>query len=118
MGISVTKIFDFQSAHYLPGYDGKCANVHGHRWVVEIEYSGSIWAKSGMVLDFHNIKAVVEPLIDKLDHQTLNDILYMPTAENLVEYFRENLPISIERAALTRIRIYEAPDSYAEWRKE
>lgn len=110
----VCKIFEFDAAHHIPNHPGKCANVHGHRWQVLIEAKGDI-GPDGMVIDFGDMKEIVNPLIDRLDHHDLNDILPVPTAEKIAEWFsvklRPQMPVSL-------IRVYETPTSYAEWRRE
>lgn len=65
----VSKAFEFDSAHYLPGYDGKCANLHGHRWKIVVEFKGPI-LENGMVIDFTIIKQNVQPLITR-HHSTI-----------------------------------------------
>lgn len=132
--ITVTKQFTFAYAHFLPGHEGECANLHGHTGILEIEVGrnerafcnhraacGNIDAH--MVVDFGKLKAIVhEYVISKLDHKLLNDVLpdnMPPTAENIVLWVKqqiEDLPAS-EIGFLTRIRCYETPTSWAEWRK-
>lgn len=77
--ISMQVHHHFEAAHHLPLVDGKCSKVHGHRWEVEIEITpGSPRAlHKGMLVDFHDVIAVV----DELDHTNLNDLIPLPTAE-------------------------------------
>ena len=118
----VLKEFEFDAAHYLPGHDGKCQNLHGHTYQLEVTVGrpelvpgGS---SEGMVIDFSNLKSIVSTLVvDPLDHQCLNELLpYRPTAENMVNHFFDVLAPVIEGygAELVRIRLWESPDSYAE----
>ena len=62
----------FDSAHFLAGYEGKCANIHGHRWIIEAEFSGTelvnSGVKRGMLIDFGDIKSAVRALADFFDH--------------------------------------------------
>ncbi len=92
MKLTVTKIFRFEAAHYLPLHEGKCKNLHGHSYVLEIEVirkqsSGSLHLiveglkelplelKDCMVVDFGDIKRIVtHNIIDYLDHKTLNHL--------------------------------------------
>ena len=117
--ISITKKFEFEAAHMLPNHKGKCKNLHGHRYELEVTVRGPINSE-GMVMDFSDLKEMVNELvIDRFDHSCLNDkITFIPTAENLVEYIRASLARQIERAGrkLEKIRLYETADSYAEWR--
>ena len=66
---------DFDSAHFLKDYDGKCANIHGHRWTVTIEVKGDKLKESGsnrgMVVDFSELKKSLRKLTKMLDHSLL-----------------------------------------------
>ena len=68
----------FDSAHFLAGYEGKCANIHGHRWVIEVEISGADLQESGtqrdMLLDFGDIKKAVRTLADFYDHALIYEM--------------------------------------------
>jgi len=119
--ITVTRKFEFDFAHYLPGYEGKCCRMHGHRGVLEIEIDGydgrfGVSPVSGFILDFTILdKIVKENIIEEFDHHTLNDYFPMPTAENIVQFVFEQLTRKTELAGhIVRIRFYETPNSYAE----
>jgi len=71
----------------LRNYEGKCKNLHGHTWVVEIWIKKNLEPDEDMLMDFVELKK----LIDELDHRNLNDYIYNPTAENVVRYFLERL---------------------------
>ena len=119
------KIFRFDAAHYLPNYEGKCKNFHGHTWTLEVEVSSDELIQSGseagMVIDFGKLKeAVNREVIGKLDHTLLNDTIENPTCENLLEWMWKALfPWSIHegRVVLERLRLYETPDSFVELRR-
>lgn len=119
--ILITKIFKFDAAHTLPQYDGKCRNLHGHAYKLEVTVAGSIQrgnsSEYGMIMDFSRLKEIVkEHVIDKLDHSYLNDIpgLY-PTAELMLEWICEQLHSC--RLNIVRVRLRETDTSYVEWRK-
>ncbi len=124
--------FDFDSAHRLVGYDGKCSNLHGHMWVVEIEVEGDKLDEVGILWDFTNAKSLAK----LFDHKTIlkickenqdlvytitktcgSEALYMmkenPTAEHLAElmltYCKENFP-----DLKFKIKVWESPKSSAE----
>ena len=79
---------EFEAAHFLPGHKGKCANLHGHTWRVELTIrSESI--TDGMVIDFIEVKEALDEVLP--DHALLNDIIPNPTAENLSSYFYKRL---------------------------
>ena len=140
--VRVTKIFRFEMAHALWGYDGLCKNIHGHSYVLKVTVSGtpiedSSDKKLGMVIDFGDLKRVVNKhIVDVFDHSLilnekapvekfadLPDMFdrktwfdFQPTAENLVIHFanilQAQLPLKIH---LHSIRLYETVNSYAEW---
>lgn len=125
----------FDSAHFLAGYDGKCANLHGHHWVIEVEAGQAQLLESGqqrgMVVDFADLKHAVRGLADAYDHAliyeagTLRDstllalreehfrliaVPYRPTAENFAKAFHEALSAELP---VLRVRVYETPDNCA-----
>jgi 6-pyruvoyltetrahydropterin/6-carboxytetrahydropterin synthase len=110
--MKVTKIFTFDAAHYLPGYNGKCRNLHGHTYRLEVTCQRS-YLVNGMAVDFSVLKDTVDELIiSKLDHSFLNDVLlFDPTAENMANWIlnelRPYLPVY-------SVKLYETPTSYAE----
>lgn len=117
----VVKEFTFAAAHWLPGYDGPCKNLHGHEWRLQVGYFGRIFKETGMVADFSLIKASVSEVISQLDHHCLNEVtykgfpFYLPTAENMLEWFVNTLP-NITATDLSFLRLYETSTSYAEWK--
>jgi len=125
--IEVVKEFTFDSAHYIPGHPGACKNIHGHTYRLQVGFRGPVNSKTGVVIDFADIKQVIQMLIvNKLDHAFLNKLDYatfpndMPSAEKIVQWMAEviqcaSIPGSAE---LSLIRLYETPSSYAEWRAE
>lgn len=77
----------FSAAHQLREYEGKCENLHGHTFKVQVYLSGDQLDKVGMIVDFKKIKAELKNVLDKFDHTNLNDLPEFkeknPTAENL-----------------------------------
>lgn len=137
--ITVTKKFNFCYGHYLPGYPGDCANMHGHNAEVEVEFENYFARQyisplpNDMIIDFKDIKKYIQPIIDSLDHKVLNhltnknesdpfvDILLLfpcPTAENIVYYIAKRIAETKIGAGLVRVRVSETPDSWAEWRRD
>lgn len=126
--IWVTKEFKFEAAHYLPGYDGPCNNLHGHSYKLAVSIAGPVDEKSGMVLDFTKLKQIVEEcIISKLDHSCLN-ISHVPgfpednpTAENMVAWMGELLSVRIEYEyglRLVFVKLWETETSSAMWMPE
>lgn len=137
----IAKEFSFDMAHMLDGHDGKCKNLHGHTYKLQVEVTGELvesGAKSGMVIDFSDLKAVVKrEILDKMDHAFIFDstserecqvaelltslnsknfgIPMRTTAENMAKYMFDRLqeaglPVSL-------IRLWETPTSYCEYSK-
>ena len=141
--IRLTKEFSFEMAHFLPGYDGLCRNVHGHSYLLRVTVAGRPSAdeaspKLGMVMDFSDLKRIVnEEVAGRLDHalmirrgslpaavaagltERLVEVDYQPTCENMLADFAERisrrLPAGVSLAALA---LNETATSCAEWRAE
>lgn len=93
----ITREFNFDAAHYLENYDGKCANLHGHTFFLSISLKGNADPKTDMVLDFTKLKAIVnEEIIEVLDHKYLNDVLdFNPTCENIAKWIYDKLKMRL-----------------------
>jgi len=115
----VSKRVSFDAAHFLPGYAGKCANIHGHHWVVELGVKGVVDPDTGMVTDFGELSAFLkEKVVERFDHKLVNDIIENPTAENIagriVSFFNVWRDENCWVAELSFIRVWETEDSYCE----
>ena len=118
--ISVTKCFGFEAAHHLPNYKGACSRLHGHSYKLQVTVSGSVDEVTGMVIDFNILKSIVkERVVDKYDHQLLNDFFVNPTAENMVQRIFEDLNIAFTHFGLTveSVKLWETESSFAECRR-
>jgi 6-pyruvoyltetrahydropterin/6-carboxytetrahydropterin synthase len=82
--IQIRKEFRFEASHILPNHPGKCANLHGHCWVLEVGIEGFPDKATGFVLDYYQLSAFMSPLIDCLDHTHLNFLIRYPSSENLL----------------------------------
>ena len=119
--IEVTKEFTFDSCHQLLAYKGKCANLHGHTYKLQVTVEGKC-DRRGLVLDFGDIKDIVKTLvIDRLDHKNLTEELeYNTTAENMVvwiyDILNDNFKHRGELARVTKVRLWETPTSFATYK--
>ena len=98
-----TKKHFFDSAHFLEGHSGRCANMHGHTWTVVATIEGE--PQGGMFIDFHILNKVLAEIVDKLDHITINEVVDYPSAENIAEYIVGRLMSSIPIPELKKLRV-------------
>jgi 6-pyruvoyltetrahydropterin/6-carboxytetrahydropterin synthase len=140
--IRLTKIFHFEMAHALYGYDGPCRNIHGHSYELEVTIGGAplndpLHPKHGMIMDFSDLKSIVkEQIVDRLDHALLlngnsphRDIPqlnsnfekvifteYQPTCENMLLDFVSRIQKLLPgHVSLIALKLKETPTSYSEW---
>ncbi len=109
--VELTRAFEFSAAHFLPqaGDEHRCRRLHGHNFRIEVSVAGAPDPRTGWVIDFGEIKRVVEPLIHTLDHQPLNDVtgLENPTSEHLARWLWDRLKPGLP--GLCRITVAETP---------
>jgi 6-pyruvoyltetrahydropterin/6-carboxytetrahydropterin synthase len=105
----VTVEAGFSSGHYLRNYHGKCENPHGHNYKVRVTLAGSNLDATGLLLDFKQLKLVLRPVIDRIDHQMLNDLepftTLNPSAENLARYFHDQTNAQLAEMTSGRVRV-------------
>jgi 6-pyruvoyltetrahydropterin/6-carboxytetrahydropterin synthase len=108
---------EFDAAHKIESYKGKCANLHGHTWKVEIFVLGEKLDPTGMIVDFCVLKQRLKEITEKLDHSYLNETKEIgnPTSENLSKYIFEKMGDLAENVKLEKIRIWENPRSWCEY---
>ena len=115
MKLLVTKRFKFEAAHHLPNYEGKCKEVHGHTWSIELALGGKKDYDTGMVIDFVDIKSIFGKYLDEVyDHKDLNTIMDNPTAENIATELYKKAVVMFKDYMVYFVRVWESPDSYAE----
>ena len=109
---------EFEAAHFIRNYPGKCARLHGHNWIVEAIAQGSQLNELGILIDFKILKAELNKILDELDHQYLNELEIFktknPTAENLAKEIFDKLSLSeifTGTTKLTAVKVYESPKS-------
>ena len=143
--IHLTKIFRFEAAHALMGYDGRCRNIHGHSYEMRVTIKGNpimddSSPKNGMVMDFDDLKRIVnEEIIDHYDHAFIinhnmpQDFIdevkrnyeriivlpYQPTTELMLIDFSKKIKSRLpENVQLVKIFLKETEGSFAEWIEE
>ena len=131
--VTVTRRLTFDAAHRLhdPALSdeenratfGKCnnANFHGHTYTLDVSITGLVDSRTGYVIDLGALRHTVEEcVVGKLDHRNINlDVAFMrdinPTAENIVVACWRELEPRVKPARLTRLRLWETPNNYAEY---
>jgi len=132
--MKIAKEFRWEMGHRLPEHFGKCKNIHGHSYRMIVEIEGDV-DSDGMVMDYYDLKKVVDPIVEKLDHAFLvynedKEIIeflkkmnskkvtvdFQSTVENICKYFLKEInetefPSNVKKIT---IRIYETEDDYAE----
>jgi 6-pyruvoyltetrahydropterin/6-carboxytetrahydropterin synthase len=113
----------FSAGHALRGYKGKCENVHGHNYRVQVTLEGPQLDSIGLLIDFTELKRVIRNVIHQLDHQFLNELepftTVNPTAENMAKYFYEEVTSQLRGlpggARVTDIVIWETDTASARY---
>ena len=114
----------FASAHALRNYKGRCENVHGHNWKVRVVIAGERLDQTGLLVDFIDVKNLMGEIIERIDHQFLNEIppfdVVNPSAENIAEYFWQKMseglagtPVPVK---VTEVKIWETDIQSATYR--
>lgn len=132
----LTTEHSFDSAHFLAGYDGKCGNLHGHRWsvllTVQSETLREDRQQKGMCVDFAELKKDLRTELDALDHVLIIEqgslrestmkalqeekfqvveMPFRPTAENFARYFYELF--TLKGYPVAKVEVYETPNNSA-----
>jgi 6-pyruvoyltetrahydropterin/6-carboxytetrahydropterin synthase len=105
----VTVESGFSSGHYLRNYRGKCENPHGHNYKVRVTLCGTELDAAGLLLDFKLLKQVMRPVIDRIDHQMLNELAPFtelnPSAENIARFFFDETNEQLAQMTSGRVRV-------------
>ncbi len=110
---------DFSAAHQLRGYKGKCEALHGHNWRVQIIVSSDKLNDIGIVIDFHELKAITGNVISQLDHTFLNDVFPFteinPSSENIAKWIYDsvNKKIKQKNCTVSSVTVWENDTSSA-----
>jgi 6-pyruvoyltetrahydropterin/6-carboxytetrahydropterin synthase len=132
--MKIAKEFRWEMGHRLPFHKGKCVNLHGHSYKMLVEVEGDL-DDNGMVIDYYDLKAIINPVVEDLDHAYLvwkgdTELIsmldqlkskkvvidYHSTAENMCLYFLDKIKNAglPENVKSIKVRIYETIDDYAE----
>jgi 6-pyruvoyltetrahydropterin/6-carboxytetrahydropterin synthase len=128
----VTGVFEisasahFDAAHFLRDYDGPCARMHGHSFRVEAALEGSRLGPSRLLVDFHDLKRLLEEVIEPFDHHCLNEVQpfteQSPTSENIARFVYLSLTEKLQQlppgVRLSWVSVSESPETRAVYREE
>jgi 6-pyruvoyltetrahydropterin/6-carboxytetrahydropterin synthase len=109
----------FAAGHSLRNYRGKCENVHGHNYRVEVALEGEL-DENGLLHDFSDLKKRLRAASEYMDHQFINDLkpfdVVNPTAENMAKYFYDELQRDMTNACISYVKVWETDTSSAVYR--
>ncbi|HSD63501.1 MAG TPA: 6-carboxytetrahydropterin synthase [Ignavibacteriaceae bacterium] len=132
--MKIAKEFHWEMGHRLPEHFGKCKNIHGHSYRMIVELEGNL-DDNGMIMDYFDLKKIVIPVIEELDHAFMvfekdKEIIeflesvkskkvivnFQSTVENICRYIlfqiqKQKLPSNVDKI---KVRIFESVDDYAE----
>lgn len=133
----ISKEFHWEMGHRLPFHEGGCRNIHGHSYRMRVVVEGRL-DDHGMVLDYFDLKSLVDPLVAQLDHAFLCDdndaemlaffaanplkhvvVPFLSTAENLAGWFLDQIAHKLhpyKNIVAITVRIHETERTYAERR--
>ena len=115
---------NFSAAHYLRGYDGACARMHGHNYRVEVSVVGTELRTEGYLIDFGDVKALCDTVIEQMDHRMLNELPAFadsnPTSEGIARHIYEEVRTRLDDPAVSvqHVRVWETPGQSAIYRED
>jgi len=111
----------FNAAHRLRNYQGKCEELHGHNWKVQVHVAAEKLDKAGMLMDFKDLKEHLKNILQKLDHHYLNEVSpfdkFNPTSENLARFVYQGLKESLAgtQVNLSKVTVWETEKACASY---
>ena len=113
----------FAAGHALRHYHGKCEKVHGHNYKVQATVEGETLNEAGLLVDFVELKRLLHSVVDRLDHEFLNDVppfdVLNPSAENMAKFFHEELSAGLpaeQGVRISSVKLWETDTSIATYR--
>ncbi|MDI6745285.1 MAG: 6-carboxytetrahydropterin synthase QueD [Thermodesulfovibrionales bacterium] len=109
----------FAAAHQLRGYKGKCEQMHGHNWKVQVHVVAEKLNEIDVAIDFHDLKELLNEVIAPLDHSFLNDIFPFteknPSSENIAKWIYDSLnkKLSDEHVQVSAVTVWESETASA-----
>ncbi len=113
----------FAAGHALRHYRGKCEKVHGHNYKVQVTIEGETLNEAGLLVDFVELKRLLHAVVDRLDHEFLNDVppfdVLNPSAENMAKFFHDEISQGFpfeHGARVSNVKLWETDTSIATYR--
>ena len=114
----------FAAAHQLRGYKGKCENIHGHNWKVVLSVEGTRLNDIGLLIDFHDLKAILKEKLNLLDHKNINEVPPFdeenPSSENLARFLSEEINDALQKldqgVSVHSVTVWESDTSRCTYR--
>ncbi len=109
----------FSAAHQLRGYKGKCERMHGHNWKVQVHIAAERLNDIDIAMDFHDMKKLLEEIVEPLDHSFLNDIFPFteknPSSENIAKWIYDSLnkKLANENVQVSAVTVWESDSASA-----
>ncbi len=120
----ITIIKSFSAAHLLAEIGGQCEELHGHNFKVEVTVGGSRLTNEGILIDFRLVKKWLKEILDKMDHQHLNDLSFFseqnPSSENIAYYVFQEMKIRVKGAEVRviQVKVWESESSVVTYSEE
>ncbi|MBN1983576.1 MAG: 6-carboxytetrahydropterin synthase QueD [Chitinivibrionales bacterium] len=120
----ITTETHFSAAHHLRNYNGPCENIHGHNWFVRVTVRCDTLNEIGIAIDFKELKAMVNEVVDRLDHSDLNSLFISsannPSSENIARYIYQQLDKELHsrqnhQCTMRRVDVFETPGNCASY---
>ena len=112
----------FAAAHALRNYRGKCENVHGHNYRVQVAIEGPELDGNGLLHDFTDLKQRLRSMTEYLDHRFINELKPFdqinPSAENIAKFIYEEIQRDLTTALIAYVKVWETDTSYAVYRPD
>lgn len=112
---------DFSAAHQLRGYKGKCENLHGHNWKVQVSVTSEVLNEIELVIDFHELKEITREIVSNLDHKIINNVYPFieknPSSENIAKWIydslKEKLKVKYDHIEVSSVTVWESSTASA-----
>jgi len=120
----VTIIKTFSAAHLLAEIGGKCEELHGHNFKVEVSVGAPDLNSEGILIDFRQVKKWLKDILDRMDHQHLNDLPFFagknPSSENIAHYVYQEMDLRVKKGALrmVQVRVWESETAVVTYRED